>query len=87
MGRAAADTLDLQTSCATVSATDVLPVPPVLLRAWLGRVQEALLRGVRLRVASRPQATMQLELLADDLDSVADQIRHALGLEAKPHTP
>jgi hypothetical protein len=62
------------------------PVPPVLLRAWLGRVQAALLRGVRLRSAAHPQ-TVQLALLANELDAVAEQIRCALGIPAKTPRP
>lgn len=58
-------------------------VPPILLRAWLGRVQEALLLGVRLRAAVERQAATQLELLADELESVAREIRCALGISAK----
>lgn len=54
-----------------------LRVPPVLLRSWLGRVQRALLRGVRVRDATDPSAA-QLELFADELESVAGQIRRAL---------
>ena len=58
-------------------------VPPLLLRACLGRVQEALLRGVRMRTATEREATTQLSLLADELDSVTEQIRGALGAPAR----
>ena len=54
------------------------PVSPTLLRNWIGRVQEALLRGVRLRDSIQPQATPQLEMLANELESVVEQIRCAL---------
>ncbi|HKA86887.1 MAG TPA: hypothetical protein VKE22_04440 [Haliangiales bacterium] len=64
-------------------ATTSEGVSPVLLRNWLGRVQQALLRGVRLRDAVQPQVTTQLELLANELDSVAEQIRCALRTAAK----
>ena len=58
-------------------------VPPLVLRSCLGRVQEALLRGVRIRTSIERQATTELTLLADELDSVAEQIRAALGISAK----
>jgi hypothetical protein len=72
-------------SCTVARAAlaDRPPVPPLPLRAWLGRVEEALLRGVRLRTAKETQATAELRLLADELDSVAEQIRGALGIPAK----
>ncbi len=57
-------------------------VSPVMLRRWMGRVQEVLLRGVRLRDSMQPQATPQLEMLADELESVVEQIRCALALNA-----
>jgi hypothetical protein len=55
-------------------------VSPMMLRKWMGRVQEVLLRGVRLRDSMQPQATPQLEKLADELESVVEQIRCALAL-------
>jgi hypothetical protein len=58
-------------------------VPPLLVRAWLSRVEAALLRGVRLRTAIEHQAAAELRLLGDELDSVAEQIRGALGIPAK----
>ena len=58
-------------------------MPPLLLRACLGRVQEALLRGVRLRTAMEREATVGLSHLADELDSVAEQIRRALRAPVK----
>jgi len=65
-------------SLAITSESSSAPVSPMLLKKWMGRVQEALLRGVRLRDALQPQATPQLEMLANDLESVVEQIRCAL---------
>lgn len=54
-------------------------LPQALLSSSLRSVQEALLRGVRLRRSVQVPATTKLELLADELDLVVEQIRSALG--------
>lgn len=79
MNRRATAQITLAMTPESAGSRAMAPVPPVLLRSWLGRVQEALLRGARLRDSMQPQATPQLEMLADELESVVEQIRCALG--------
>lgn len=84
MNRSATAQITLAMSSESAAPRGAAPVSPMLLRGWLGRVQEALLRGVRLRDSMQPQATPQLEMLADELESVVEQIRCALGGAKSP---
>ena len=54
-------------------------MPPVLLRAVLRLLQDAMLHSARLRVAVAPPPS-QLALLAEQLEALSGQVRNILGL-------
>ena len=63
----------------TLSSSEDRPVPPVLLRAVLRLLQDAMLHSMRLRVAVAPLPP-SLALLAEQLEALSGQVRNILGL-------
>ena len=65
----------------TTCRSEDLSMPPVQLRTVLRLLQDAMLHSSRLRVAVTPPSD-QLALLADQLDSLAGEVRGLIAARA-----
>ena len=62
-----------------LSSCEDRSLQPVVLRPVLRLLRDAILQGSRLRVAVATAQTAQLALLADQLESVAAEVRGMIG--------